>query len=87
MRKNTQSIHEVSTRYLIPGFHSCKNSVSKIKKKAIAQNKRYDFFFQFFTKFSIHHPLSADTSFKFLGLILFQDTAFTKLHPLFLKGP
>ena len=29
-------------------------------------------FFQFFVKYSINHPLSADTSFKFLAIILFE---------------
>ena len=28
-------------------------------------------FFHFFIKYSINHPLSADTSFKFLAIILF----------------
>ena len=28
--------------------------------------------FQFYIKYSIHHPLSADTSFKFLAIILFE---------------
>ena len=29
-------------------------------------------FFQFFIKYSIHHPVLADTSFKFLAIILFE---------------
>ena len=29
-------------------------------------------FFQFFVKYSIYYPLSADTSFKFLAIILFE---------------
>ena len=28
-------------------------------------------FFQFFVKYSIYHPLSTDTRFKFLAIILF----------------
>ena len=32
-------------------------------------------FFQFFIKYSIHHPLSADTSFKFLAIILFDKAS------------
>ena len=55
------------------------------KKRATTQN--ISFFFQFFTKYSIQHPLSADTSFKFLALILFRGTAFTKFIPSFSKGP
>ena len=44
----------------------------KFRKSAITQKISYDFFSQFFIKYSIHHPLSADTSFKFLVLILFE---------------
>ena len=64
-----ESIHEVSRQYLIPEYHSCKISGSKILKKG-NNSKIYDFFLQFFIKYSIHHPLSADTSFKFLAIIL-----------------
>ena len=39
-------------------------------------------FFQFFFKYSIYHPLSADISFKVSSYNTFRDTAFTKFHPL-----
>ena len=39
--------------------------------RAITQKISYKFI-QFFIKYSIHHPLSADTSFKFLAIILFE---------------
>ena len=39
-------------------------------------------FFQFFIKYSIHHPLSADTSFKFLALILFEIRHLQNFIPL-----
>ena len=47
------------------------------------------FFFKFssFIKYSIHHPLSADTSFKFLAILLLEIRHLQKLHPFFLKGP
>ena len=57
-----ESIHEVSRRYLIPKYHSCKISGSKILKKGNNSKISYEYF-QFFVKYSIHHPLSADTSF------------------------
>ena len=47
----------------------------------------YDFFLQFFVKYSIHHPLSADTSFKFLAIILFEIWHLQNFIPLFVKGP
>ena len=43
----------------------------KFTKRAITQKISYDFF-QFFVKYSIHHPLSANKSFKSLALILFE---------------
>ena len=43
-------------------------------------------FFQFFIKYSIHHPLSADTSFKFLAIILFEIWNSQNFIPLFVKG-
>ena len=43
-------------------------------------------FVQFFTKYSIHHPLSADTSFKFLALILFEILHLQNFIPCFSKG-
>ena len=36
----------------------------------------------FFIKYSIHHTLSTDKSFKFLAIILFEIRHFTKFHPL-----
>ena len=47
----------------------------------------YDFFFNFFIKYSIHHPLSADTSFKFLAIILFEIRHLQNFIHLFVKGP
>ena len=43
-------------------------------------------FFQFFVKYSIYHPLSADTSFKFLAIILFEIWHLQNFIPLFVKG-
>ena len=46
---------------------------TKLKKKmAITLKISYDFFLQFFTKYSTHHSLSADIGFKSLSIILFQ---------------
>ena len=39
-----ESIHEVSRRYLITEYHSCKISGSKILKQAITQKISYEFF-------------------------------------------
>ena len=44
------------------------------------------FFLQFFTKNSLHYPLSVDVSFKFLALILFEITHLQNFIPCFLKG-
>ena len=44
-------------------------------------------FYQFFIKYSIHHTLSADTSFKFLAIILFEIRHLQNFIPLFVKGP
>ena len=44
----------------------------KFTKRAATQKISYAFFLQFFTKYSIYHPLPADTSFKFLALILLE---------------
>ena len=63
-----ESIHEVSRRYLIPEYHSWKMSVSKIYKKGQLLKIIIWFSFYFFT----NHPLSADTSFKFLALKLLE---------------
>ena len=81
-----ESIHEVSRRYLILEYHSCKISGSKVLKKG-NNSKNIMNFFQFFIKYSIHHPLSADTSFKFLAIILFQIRHLQNFIPLFVKGP
>ena len=43
----------------------------KFRNRAITQ-KICLIFFQFFIKNSFHHPLSADTVFKILALILFE---------------
>ena len=82
-----ESIHEVSRRYLIPEYHNCKISVSKILKKGNNSKISYDFFLQIFVKYSIYHPLSADTSFKFLAIILFEIRHLQNFIPLFVKGP
>ena len=58
----------------------------KFLKRAITKKISYDFF-QFFIKYSIHHLLSADTSFKFLALILFEIRHLQNFIPLFVKGP
>ena len=82
-----ESIHEVSRRYLIPEYHSCKISGSKILKKGNNSKNIIRIFFQFFVKYSIYHPLSADTSFKFLAIILFETRHLQNFIPLFVKGP
>ena len=81
-----ESIYEVSRRDLIPKYHSCKISGSKILKKG-NNSKNIMNFFQFFVKYSIYHPLSADTSFKFLAIILFEIRHLQNFIPLFVKGP
>ena len=43
--------------------------------------------FHFFVKYFIHHPLSANTSFKFLAKILFEIRHLQNFIPLFVKGP
>ena len=40
---------------------------AKFRKRAITKKTSYDFFSIF--HHSVHHPLSAETSFKFLALI------------------
>ena len=56
----------------------------KFRKRAIT--KKYQMiFFQFFIKYSIHHSLSADTSFKFLALILFEKHHLQNFIPLYVK--
>ena len=49
--------------------------------------KYHMIFFQFFFKYFIYHPLSADTSFKFLAIILFEIRHLQNFIPLFVKGP
>ena len=44
--------------------------MSKISKKG--NNSKKKIFLQNFTKYFSHHPLTADPSFKFLSLILFE---------------
>ena len=80
-------MNEVSRRYLIQENHSFKISVNKIYKKG--NNSKYQmlFFFQIFIKYSTHHPLSADTSFKFLAIILFEIRHLQNFIPLFFIGP
>ena len=56
----------------------------KFTKRAITK-KIYDFFLQFFTKYSIYH-LSADTNFKILALILFEILHLQNFIPCFSKG-
>ena len=81
-----ESIHEVSRRYLIPEYHSCKIAGSKILKKANNSKNVICFFFQFFIKYFIHHPLSADKSFKFLAIKLFETRHLQNFIPLFVKS-
>ena len=61
--------------------------VAKFTKRAMTQKLSYELFFIFFIKYSIHHPLSADTSFKFLALLLFEIRHLQNFIPLFFKGP
>ena len=49
--------------------------------------KYHIIYFQFFVKYSIYHPLSADTSFKFQAIILFEIRHLQNFIPLFVKGP
>ena len=73
---------DISFRNII----SAKFQGAKFRKRAITQNYHMNFF-QFFIRYSIHHPLSADTSFKFLALILFKIPHLQNFNPLFVKGP
>ena len=54
-------------------------------KRAITQKYHMNYF-QFFIKYSIKRPLSADISFKFLALILFEIWHLQNFIPLFNKG-
>ena len=56
----------------------------KFRKRAINQKYHMNYF-QFFIKYSFHHPLSADTSFKFLALILFEIRHLINFIPLLVK--
>ena len=62
------------------------NIIDQNLKKAITQ-KHHMNLFQFFIKYSIHHPLSADTSFKFISYLLFKIRHLQNFIPLFFKGP
>ena len=73
---------DISFRNIIVAKLHC----PKFLKRAITQ-KYHMIFFQFFVKCSIHHPLSADTSFKFLAIILFEIRQLQNFIPLFVKGP
>ena len=73
--------------YLIPEYHTCKKPGSKTLKKGNNSKNIIRFFFQFFVKYSIYHPLSADTSFKFLAILLFEIRHLQNFTPLFVKGP
>ena len=59
----------------------------KFSKRAITQTMSYDFFLHFVIKYSIYHPLLADTSFKFVAIILFEIRHLQNFIPLFVKGP
>ena len=56
----------------------------KFRKRAIT--RKYHFFSSIFHNFSIHHPVSADASLKFLALILFEIRHLQNFTPLFVKG-
>ena len=60
--------------------------MSKISKKGNNSKIIKKFFFQNFTKYFSHHPLSADTSFKFLSLILFEIWHLQNFISIFSKG-
>ena len=60
--------------------------MSKISRKGNNFIIIKKFFFQNFTKYFSHHPLSADTSFKFLSLILFEIWHLQNFISIFSKG-
>ena len=60
--------------------------MSKISKKANNSKIIKKFFFQNFTKYFSHHPLSANTSFKFQPLILFEIWHLQNFISIFSKG-
>ena len=58
----------------------------KYQKRAITQKLLNKKISKNFTKYFSHHPLSADTSFKFLSLILFEIWHLQNLISIFPKG-
>ena len=58
---------DISFRNIIVAKFQC----PEFRKRAITQ-KYHLIIFQFFIKYSLYYPLSADTSFKIVGLILFE---------------
>ena len=59
-------------------------TVAKFECPKFTITKKYVIFFlQFFFKYFIHHPLSADTNFKFLALILFEILHLQNFIPCF----
>ena len=74
---------DISFRNIIVAKFKC----PRFTKKAITKKISYDFCSQYFIKYSIHHPLSADTCFKFLALIFFEILHLQNFIPLFFKGP
>ena len=58
--------------------------VQNFEKRALTQKISFDLFFIFSS--NILHPLSADTSFKFLAIILFEIRHLQNFIPLFVKG-
>ena len=60
--------------------------MSKISKKGNNSKIIKKIFFQNFTKYFSHHPLSAYTSLKFLSLILFEIWHLQNFISIFSKG-
>ena len=60
--------------------------MSKISKKGNNSKIIKEIFLQNFTKYFSHHPLSADASFKFLSLILFEIWHLQNFISIFSKG-
>ena len=63
------------------GDYNSSFALRAVELKIVKKN-----FFQNFTKYFSHHPLSADTSFKFLSLILFQIWHLQNFISIFSKG-
>ena len=60
----------------------------KFRKRTITKkNHTCMNYFQFFIKYFIHHPLSADISSKFLAFILLEERYLQNFIPFFVKGP